>query len=835
MMNKTNLSRRHLLGASLAAAGVAVLPNVTLGATAAAPSTSGGRERLLFDFDWKFKLGHGSDPAKDMNFGFGQADFAKTGEFGLARVGHNDGDWRTLDLPHDWAVELPFVRDEAGSGDAQIRSHGYKPLGRRFPESSIGWYRREFELPASDAGRRISIEFDGVLRDVLVFVNGSFVGRHNHGYTPFSFDLTDFLDVGAKNAIVLRVDASAGDGWFYEGAGVYRHVWLVKHDSLHIGRLESVVRSSLAGGAAKLALATVVCNAGTEPQRALVSWRVQDAQGKTVFTANSREQVIAAEGSAPFEASGTLDAPQLWSLQSPHLYTAVVSVESGGVTRDVEQVPFGIRSVVFDADKGFFLNGQSLKIQGVCNHQDHAGVGAALPDALQDFRVRVMQEMGSNAIRTSHNTPTPELVAACDRLGMMLMPEARQLSSSAEGLAQLEELVKRYRNSPSVILWSIGNEEGQLQKPMAGMGKRMATAMVRRCHRLDPTRVVTVAVNSDNEQGVSDAVDVIGFNYNQWLPDGFHKKYPKRPVLGTEVSSAISTRGEYTTDAKLNLMNSYNGVVPWGQTPEDWWKFYAEREWLAGGFAWTGFDYRGEPTPYGWPSINSQFGIVDMCGFPKDYFHYYRAWWKKAPALHVFPHWNWDGRDGQQVSVWVYSNVEEVELLVNGQSLGRKPVPRLGHLEWKVTYAPGAIEARGYSGGKQVLSERHETTGAPASIKLTPDRSVILADGEDATVVRVEVLDAKGRHVPTAGDKIAFKVSGAGRFIGVGNGDPNCLESDQEPKRSLYNGLAQLIVRAGTQPGPLVIEATREGEGDKLASARLVIEAKPTRRRPAVA
>jgi beta-galactosidase len=306
-------------------------------------------------------------------------------------------------------------------------------------------------------------------------------------------------------------------------------------------------------------------------------------------------------------------------------------------------------------------------------------------------------------------------------------------------------------------------------------------------------------------------------------------------VLGTEVSSAISTRGEYFNDARLNLMNSYNGVVSWGQTPEDWWKFYAEREWLAGGFAWTGFDYRGEPTPYGWPSINSQFGIVDMCGFPKDYFYYYRAWWKKAPALHLFPHWNWDGREGQQVSVWVYSNVEEVELLVNGQSLGRKPVPRLGHLEWKATYAPGAIEARGYSGGKQVLSERRETAGAPASIKLTPDRAVILADGEDATVVRVEVLDAQGRHVPTAGDKIAFKVSGAGRFIGVGNGDPNCLESDQEPKRSLYNGLAQLIVRAGTQPGPLVIEATREGEGGKLASARLVIEAKPTQRRPAVA
>src|ERR1035437_8277949 len=573
------------------------------------------REELLFDHRWKFKLGNGNDPSKDMGFGFGQAQFAHMGIFAVAKARFDDSDWRTLNLPHDWAVELPFVHDDAGTGDNPLRGHGYKPLGRRYPETSVGWYRREFEIPASDVGRRIWIEFDGAFRDVMVFVNGCFVGRSNNGYVPFRFDLTDFLAYGAKNYIVLRVDASFGDGWFYEGAGVYRHVWLLKTDAVHIGKWESVARSTVDGKVATLHLSTFVENEKDKAQKAKVKWRIVDARGATVATAETPERLIEDTGSAAFRITAKLTNPALWSVDAPNLYSATVTVESEGKILDGERVSFGVRTIAFDANKGFFLNGKSLKIQGTCNHQDHAGVGAALPDRLQWFRLAVLREMGCNAVRTSHNMPTPEWVDACDRIGMMMMCETHQLSSSAEGMRQLDLMVKRYRNSPSVIIWSIGNEENQLQGPMAEQGARIAATMVRRCHELDPARVVTAAVNADNRRGVSDAVDLVGFNYHLDFPDAFHKDNPTRPVFGSETSSAVSTRGEYTTDWQRNVVDSYHGVY---ELPELWWKFYGEREWTAGGFAWTGFDYRGEPTPFGWPSVSSNFGIVDLCGFPKD-------------------------------------------------------------------------------------------------------------------------------------------------------------------------------------------------------------------------
>ena len=709
-------------------------------------------------------------------------------------------------------------------------------MGRRYPESSVGWYRHEFDIPASDAGRRIWVEFDGAFRDVLVFVNGCFIGRNDNGYAPFRFDLSDYLAYGAKNYIVVRVDASFGDGWFYEGAGIYRHVWLSKMDAVHLGKWESVVRSTMTGGDANLTLSALVQNDGKQPVNAKVSWKILDAKGATVATAEAGELAVAAgiDGSLS-HASAALRNPALWSVDEPNLYSAIVTVESEGKVRDAERITFGIRTALFDAEKGFFLNGQSLKIQGTCNHQDHAGVGAALPDRLQSFRLGVLREMGCNAVRTSHNMPTPEWVDACDRMGVMMMCETRQMNSSPEGLAQLETMIKRYRNSPSIIIWSIGNEEGQLQGPMAEQGARIAASMVQRCHELDPTRVVSAAVNGDNQKGDSDALDIIGFNYNLKFPDGFHKQYPKRPVYGSETSSAISTRGEYATDPLRNTVSSYDGVVQWGETPEEWWTFYGTREWELGGFAWTGFDYRGEPTPYGWPSINSQFGIVDMCGFPKDYFYYYKAWWRKEPSLHVFPHWNWHGREGDEIPVWVYSNLEEVELLVNGASLGRQKVPHLGHVQWNVKYEPGAIEAHGYKDGKVVLTEKRETTGAAASIRLTADRTEINADGEDIAVLKVEALDKEGRPVPTANNKIAFTISGPGKLIGVGNGDPNCLESDKAPKRSLFNGLAQVIIQSTKRPGAIHIVAAKDGwEGPDLTSATLLITAKPAEARASV-
>ena len=832
------ISRRQLLASGLAFSASSFVARSAWARAAAAFSAGSGesaavapRERLLFDFGWKFKHGHGTDPAKDLDFGARQDDFAKTGEFGFAKIGYDDASWRKLNLPHDWAVELPFVNDES------LASHGFKPLGRRYPDTSVGWYRREFDISESDNGKRVTIEFDGSFRSIILFVNGIFVGRNDNGYAPFSFDLTDFLKTG-KNALALRVDASFGDGWFYEGAGIYRHVWLTKTDSVHLGQWESYVRAEHKGNSANLSLGTVVENHGTAAASAKVSWKILDASGATVATAESAAQTVAVDGAATYTATAHFANPALWSPDAPNLYSAIVTVESAGKTIDAERVTFGVRTAQFTNDKGFFLNGKNIKIMGTCNHQDHAGVGAALPDRLQYFRVGVLKEMGGNAVRTSHNMPTPEWVEACDRMGLMMMCETRMMNSNPEGMAQLSAMVKRYRNSPCVILWSIGNEEWQLQSEEAEQGMKVAHTMVERCHELDPTRVVSAAVNGDNKKGISNSLDIIGFNYNLKYPEDFHKTHPDRAIYGSETSSAIGTRGVYSTSKLRNTVNSYDGVVPWGETAEEWWKFYGSREWEAGGFAWTGFDYRGEPTPYGWPSINSQFGIVDMCGFPKDNFFYYKAWWGTAPSLHIFPHWNWVGREGDEITVWAYSNAYEVELFVNDKSLGSQKVPHLGHVEWKARYEPGFIEARASKDGKVILTERRETTGPAAQIRLTADRTEINADGEDLAIIKVEGLDEQGRLDPIADNFIGFKVTGAGTLIGVGNGDPNCQESDKEPKRSLFNGLAQVIVQASKEPGEIVIEAAKEdrdvNDGPDLKHARLVITTKRVELRPSV-
>jgi beta-galactosidase len=583
-----------------------------------------------------------------------------------------------------------------------------------------------------------------------------------------------------------------------------------------------------------LSLATVVQNEGTQPESCRVRWQIFDSAGKAVASTESAPQSVAGDGTAKFSASANVANPALWSPEMANMYSAVAIVESGGKARDAERVSFGIRTITWDADKGFFLNGKSVKIKGTCNHQDHAGVGAALPDRLQWYRLAVLKDMGGNAVRTSHNMPTPEWVEACDRMGMMMMCETRLMSSNPEGMAQLETMVKRYRNSPAIILWSVGNEEWTMMPQPQGV--RVVDDMIARAHELDPTRLCTAAVNAAFESHFPEQLDVMGFNYNQKVPDGWHKDHPKKPSVGTETASTVSTRGIYLTDKLRNWVSAYDlNHTSWSELAEEWWKFYAAREWLSGGFAWTGFDYRGEPTPYGWPSINSQFGIVDMCGFPKDNFYYYKAWWGSEPVLHLFPHWNWEQREGEPISVWVHSNLDSVELFLNGKSYGSQRVLPLTHLEWSVKYEPGVLEARGTKDGKVVLVEKRETTGAPESIRLTPDRSEINADGEDVVVLRIEVLDKEGRPVPTADNMISFKVSGEGALIGVGNGDPNCQESDKAPRRSLFNGLAQLIVQASKTPGRITIEAyTEDWPPPKLPAAKVTITTKKVDLRPTV-
>jgi beta-galactosidase len=848
------VTRRDLLKTCIAGAGASAFPTVSApkspdestanratnqsssearGAQYSAPRSS--RERLLLDFGWRFHFGHADDPAKD--FGLGamrrELQFAKANLYlpVLARE-FDDSDWRSVDLPHDWAVELPF------QNVPNLPEHGGHPVGREFPETSIGWYRRVFDLPSSDEGQRICIDFDGMFRNAVVMFNGHYIGVNFSGYAPFHCDVTDFAQFGDKNVLVVRVDATEGEGWFYEGAGIYRHVWLTKTDPVHIAQWGSYVRSEVRGPSATVFITTEIENESDKEATCRVVSRILDSGGKTVATAESTPAAIAASEKRTFKFQAAINHPLLWSLEERHLYRALTTVESNGAIVDHEETNFGIRTILFDAEKGFFLNGKPVKIKGTSNHQDHAGVGAALPDRLQYYRVERLLEMGSNGYRTSHNPPTPELLEACDRLGMLVMDETRMMSSCAEGLGQLERMIRRDRNHPSIVIWSLGNEEPDQGTPR---GARIVSAMKRLARRLDPSRPVTVAMNNRWGQGVSKVVDVQGFNYaggggfggeqtGQHI-DAFHAQFPKQPTIGTETASDYSTRGIYANNKDSGYVSAYDVNHPgYTTSAEGWWKTYAERAFLAGGFAWTGFDYRGEPSPYGWPSISSHFGIMDTCGFPKDTYYYYQSWWGTKAVLHVFPHWNWAGKEGEEIDVWCFTNLESVELFLNGASLGSKNVERNSHVEWKVKYAPGVLAARGSKDGKVVLIDKRETTGAPVKLALLPDRQKIDANGEDVSVIAVEVEDAQGRIVPIARNEVRFKIEGPARLIGVGNGDPSCHEPDKNDRRSAFNGLCMAFVQAQKQPGEIRIE----GSGDGLAPASVEIEAVAANLRPAV-
>ena len=729
-----------------------------------------------------------------------------------------------IDLPHDWAVELEFENDPG------LVNHGFKPLDRNYPATSIGWYRRGFEIPKSDLGKRLSIEFDGVFRDCMVALNGHFLGRNMSGYAPFSYDVTDFLNYGAKNVLVVRVDATQGEGWFYEGAGIYRHVWLLKTHPVHVAQWGTYVSCEVRPGAATVNITTEVDNESDSEQVCRILSTIEDIGATVVGSAASAPVAIPARSRREFKQQIVVNNPVLWSVEDPHLYRLDTAIEASGEAVDHYQTRFGIRTIRFDPDEGFFLNGKPVKIKGTCNHQDHAGVGSALPDRIQYYRIEKLKEMGVNGYRTSHNPPTPELLDACDQLGMLVMDETRTMSSNPEALSDLERMIRRDRNHPSVILWSLGNEE-----PEQGTerGARIVTTMKRLVRRLDPSRPVTVAMNDAWGRGVSGVVDVQGFNYKHGPEiDDFHRRFPKQPTIGSEVGSTVSTRGIYANDKEQGYVSAYDVNFPeWAATAEVWWKIYAERRFLAGGFVWTGFDYRGEPTPYGWPCINSHFGIMDTCGFPKDNFYYYQAWWSEKPVLHLFPHWNWAGKEGQEIDVWCHSNLEKVELFLNGGSLGVKDVPRYEHVAWKVRYKPGTLEARGYKGGQQVLVARRETAGGPAKILLRPDRQEIVADGQDVSLVEVQVLDQAGRLVPVADNEIVFQLSGPGKVIGVGNGDPSSHEPDKAHKRRAFNGLCMVIIQSAKEPGEIQLEASSPG----LEPATSVIASVKVTPRPALA
>ena len=810
-----NWTRREMLKTGLAASAASTPGHPALAAPAQADSPAArvggdsslgaGRERLLLDFGWRFHFGHGCDPAKDFGFGGGSSgNFQKTGNFlAASSIAFDDSDWKPVDLPHDWAIELPF------QNDPQLESKGFYPLGRTWPATSVGWYRRVFELPASDSGKRIHIEFDGSYRDTMVVLNGYYVGRHSGGYDPFQFDVTDFANPGGRNVLLVRVDATLSDGWFYEGAGIYRHVWLVKTNPLHVKRWGTFVRSEVRPGAAALFIRTELENHGEGARKARVVSTILDPSGAVVAKAAADAMQVPEWGDQVFEQQIPVKQPALWSLEQRNLYKLVTEVESGGAVVDRYETRFGIRTVRFDAERGFLLNEKPVKLKGTCNHQDHAGVGAALPDALQYYRIRKLQEMGSNAYRSSHNPPTPELLDACDDLGMLVFDETRMMSSNPEGLGQFENLVRRDRNHPCVFMWSMGNEEAVANTETGG---RILESMKRISTRHDGSRPVSLAPIFSIGTGGLAVGDVMGYNYMDPGADAYHKAHPAQPVMGTEQVSAVGTRGIYITDASKGYVASYDPYTTTGRaSAEGWWRFCAERPWLAGGFVWTGFDYRGEPSPNGWPNISSQYGVIDTCGFPKDTFYYYQSWWTSRPVLHLFPHWNWPGMEGKEIAVWVHSNLENVELFLNGESLGAKEVKRNSHVAWNVRYTPGRIEARGYRGGTHVLTDVRETTGPAAILVMTADRQELAADGEECATLAVEVRDAQGRLVPVADNEVRFEVSGTGKLIGVGNGDPTCQESDTGASRRAFGGLCAAIVQATKSAGKITVSATSPG------------------------
>jgi beta-galactosidase len=685
-----------------------------------------------------------------------------------------------------------------------------------FPATSIGWYRKHFTVPAADSGKRFELQFDGIYRDANIWVNGFYLGNNKSGYVAENYDITDVIHFHKPNVIVVRADATQYEGWFYEGAGIYRHVWLNEYEQTHINTHGIFAYSSIKGNSATISVETSISNETAASGEYSVRSFLNTRDGKRV--ANSREEkiTIGAGAAAQIKQSLTISNPLMWNLDNPYLYRVGVELLRNGKMIDAQQIKFGIRNIEIKPN-GLFLNGKHVKILGTNNHQDHAGLGSALPDYLQYYRIGLLKNMGSNAYRTSHNAPTPELLDACDSLGMLVMSEQRLLNSGPESMNQFERLVIRDRSRASIFMWSIGNEEGWIHTN--SYGKRIAQTFINKLKLLDPTRTCTYAADVPNVyNGVNEVIPVRSFNYRQFAVADYNKDHPTQPIIGTEMGSTVTTRGEVRTDSVRAYLPDQDITAPWwASTAETWWKLAAPNDYWLGGFIWTGFDYRGEPTPFKWPNINSHFGVMDVCGFPKNIYYYYQSWWTDKDVLHISPHWNHEvvwGKPAPIIDVWVNSNADNVELFLNGKSLGKKDMPRNGHLQWQVSYERGKLEAVAFKRGKK-LTAKVETTGTPTEVVMTPYKTTMLADGTDATVVNISVVDREGREVPDANNMIQFVLEGDAKIIGVGNGDPSSHEPDKcvdgAWQRSLFNGKCQVIIQSGTKPGIIHFDAKAAG------------------------
>lgn len=803
---------------------IALLANVGLMQAQKTP-----RETIRLDKGWKFAFGNAADPKKD--FGCGTEYFnylTKANSIhnqGPYILKFDDSAWQDVQIPHDWVAALPYASEAS-------HSHGYKTVGWKYPETSVGWYRKTVRIDNCDLGKRLVLRFDGIFRNSQVWFNGFYMGTEPSGYATQVYDITPYVNYGGDNLICVRADASLEEGWFYEGAGIYRDVWLDKSAEVSVAPFGTFVYSTLQQpySEATLTVETEIFNGGLKAARCEVRQRLLDADGNEVAKSEPSSLRLKAKQTSACKQSLSVSKPHLWSTADPYLYKVETTILQDGKVVDEYLTTTGIRDIAFDAEKGFLLNGRQLKLKGVNMHQDHAGVGSAIPDALQAWRIKQLKKFGCNAYRASHNPITPAVLDVCDREGILVIDENRLMGINEEHLRLLERMIKRDRNHPSVILWSDGNEEWGLENNI--QGTRLAEAMREYTRLFDPTRPSTVANAGGTE--LIKGLDVVGFNYiAQNDVDNRKKANPSWRIVGTEETTGCGTRGCYFESeefpGRMVSCNRSGRTYEVENVIERGWKFYDERPWGAGLFYWTGFDYRGEPNPLSYPATDSEFGILDYCGFWKDEAWYLKSWWTDEPTLHIFPHWNLQGHEGEEIDLWAYSNCDEVELTVNGKKLGRQKMPKNGHLKWKAVYQPGRVVAVGYKNGKRIMTETIETTKPATKIVLKSDRQTITADGRDLAVITVEVQDAKGRIVPDACPMLNFSLSGDARILGVGNGDPMYLGADHPKEKDCksfsipaFNGLAQILVQGAETPSAITLGCSSDG----LKPANIIVNSK---------
>lgn len=797
------------------------------------------------DLEWRFHLG-------DVD--------------GASQSGYDDSGWRRLDLPHDWAVEGDF---------SQANPSGV--TGGALP-GGVGWYRKTFIIDAADEGKRVSVLFEGSYMNTEVFVNGRPLGVRPYGYVSFGYDITPYIKWGGENVVAVRVDNSEQpNSRWYSGCGIYRSVYLVKTAPLHIARWGTYAYSVVTGGNADLNVETTVENDTEKDAGIEIGLKLLDAGGETV-AAVKYPAVAEAEKQTMSSTMLSVGNPHLWDTASPYLYRLVTDIYHSGNVIDSDTVRIGFRTVAFDAEKGFFLNGRNMKINGVCLHHDHGCLGAAFNRRAMQRQLQMMKDMGCNAIRCSHNPPSPEMLDLCDEMGLLVMDEAFDMwrkKKTAHDYARyfdewherdLRDFVMRDRNHPSVFMWSIGNEILE-QWPDADAGSLSAedaNLILNKGHELgsadgmsadsllalhlagivrglDSTRPITAGCNEpsvNNHVLKSGALDVVGYNYHNGNVASVPENFPGMPFLITESNSALATRGYYRmpsdttfvwpywdkpfSDPSFSCSSYDNCHVPWGSTSEETFSIVSGNDFVSGQFVWTGFDYLGEPSPYGWPARSSYFGLVDLAGIPKDSYYLFQSEWSDTSVLHLFPHWNWTS--GQDVDMWCYYNdADSVELVVNGKSAGfSKKTGSRRHAEWRVRYEPGMVEAVAWKDGKAVRRKTIRTAGSPAQIRLTPDRREIAADGRDLSYVTVEILDKDGNLCPDADNLVKFEVEGSGFIAGVDNGSQTSMERFKDNKRKAFYGKCMLVVQNNGKAGRISVRAVAEG----LKEAEAVIASK---------